>query len=169
MEEAMGNNHFIGRRERRAARGSLAGGTARVRLLALLALPASLLALYGAGAPAQQGADDRDTGVRDCISYQQIESTDVVDDDTILFRMRGRQIYLNDLPNKCPELRAEDRFMYRSSTSQLCSLDTITVLNDMGFGFRPGATCGLGKFVPVDEDAAKQLLEEARGRRGRRD
>ncbi|HET8697338.1 MAG TPA: DUF6491 family protein, partial [Gammaproteobacteria bacterium] len=160
----MGNNHFTGRREPRAARRALAGGTARGRALAALALPACLLVLYGAGAPAQQGSDDRDTRERDCIGYQQIESTDVVDDETILFRMRGRQIYVNDLPNKCPELRAEDRFMYRSSTSQLCSLDTITVLNDIGFGFRPGATCGLGKFVPVDEDAAEQLLQEARGR-----
>ena len=150
----------------------------RIGAFAVLGALACLLGVYGSGVPAQgqseeriarAGSDDGDTGVRDCIAYQQIDRTQVVDDDTILFRMRGRNnpIYVNELPNKCPELRSEDRFMYRTSTSQLCAVDTITVLNDVGFGFMPGATCGLGKFTPIDEDAADQLLSNARSDRDR--
>jgi hypothetical protein len=114
---------------------------------------------------AQNDSENVDREVKNCINLNQIDRTDVVDDDTILFYMRGKDIYENDLPNKCPELRSEDRFMYRTSTSQLCNVDTITVLNDLGFGFMPGATCGLGKFAPISEEAAEELLKTAETRR----
>jgi hypothetical protein len=128
---------------------------------------AAALGLLASRVSAQNDAEDIDREVKNCINLNQIDHTDVVDDDTILFYMRGNEIYENDLPNRCPELRSEDRFLYRVSTSQLCNVDTITVLNDMGFGFMPGATCGLGKFAPISQEAADELLKAAETRRRR--
>jgi hypothetical protein len=49
--------------------------------------------------------------------------------------------------------------MYRTSLPQLCDLDIITVLDDAGFGFMPGASCGLGRFYPITKDEAKAMKE----------
>lgn len=114
---------------------------------------------------AQNDADDIHREIKNCIILNQIDHTDVIDDDTILFFMRGPEIYENDLPNKCPELRSQDRFMYKTSGAQLCNVDTITVLNDLGFGYRQGATCGLGKFAPISQEAAQELKQLAEARK----
>ena len=92
-----------------------------------------------------------------CISLSRIDRTDVVDDSNILFYMKGGDIYLNRLPHRCPGLRWEKAFMYRTSLSQLCNVDIITVLDNMGFGFSPGVSCGLGPFHPISEETAKAL------------
>jgi len=39
--------------------------------------------------------------------------------------------------------------MYRTSLSQLCDLDLITVLESGGFGLMPLSSCGLGRFYPI--------------------
>jgi hypothetical protein len=127
------------------------------------ALIGAAVALRGSDAAAQ--GDPRGSDVRDCININGIDHTEVVDDDTILFHMRGREIFANDLPSSCPQLRTENRFMYRVRTSQLCDVDTVTVLTDAGFGFMEGATCRLGKFAPISEEAAEDLAGAARSRR----
>ena len=87
-----------------------------------------------------------------CISLQRIDHSEIVDDQNILFYMKGDEVYRNYLPHDCPGLSTHDAFMYRTSLSQLCSLDIVTVLMRMGFnGFTPGASCGLGMFYPVTE------------------
>ncbi|MDG2512764.1 hypothetical protein P7B04_08660 [Sphingobium yanoikuyae] len=85
----------------------------------------------------------------DCISISQIRSSSVRDDRTIDFEVSGKKIYRNTLPNSCPSLGFERRFSYRTSISQLCSVDIITVLFNAGPGLQPGASCGLGKFQPM--------------------
>ena len=85
----------------------------------------------------------------DCISISQIRSTNVRDDRTIDFEISNRKIYRNILPNSCPSLGFERRFSYRTSMSQLCSVDIITVLLNIGTSLQPGASCGLGKFQPM--------------------
>jgi hypothetical protein len=124
------------------------------------------LALTATSSTAQSDRADRDapSEVRNCINLREIDHTSVVSDKTILFYARDRDVFRNDLPNRCPELRTEQRFMYRVALSQLCSSDTITVLNDIGFGFTPGATCGLGKFAPITADEADELESQARNR-----
>jgi hypothetical protein len=87
-----------------------------------------------------------------------------VDEDTILFYARNGDVYRNDLPHACPSLEFEDRFMYRTALTQLCDVDVITVLDDVGFGFMPGASCGLGKFQPIGEEEADDLAEQDRQR-----
>ncbi|MEC3911094.1 hypothetical protein U5A82_11620 [Sphingobium sp. CR2-8] len=89
----------------------------------------------------------------DCIQIGSIRSTDVRDDRTIDFIMNGKKAYRNILPNSCPSLGFEKRFLYKTSLSQLCSVDIITVLWNGGPGLQPGASCGLGKFQPIEKAA----------------
>jgi hypothetical protein len=53
--------------------------------------------------------------------------------------------------------------MYRVALSQLCNIDVITVLSDVGFGFIPSASCGLGEFQPIDAQLAEELMSGPRG------
>ena len=81
-----------------------------------------------------------------CIQTSRIRDTEVHDDQTIDFHMIGGDTYRNTLPNRCPSLGFEERFAYRTTTGQLCSVDVITVLYSDG---TRGAGCGLGEFLPV--------------------
>jgi hypothetical protein len=82
-----------------------------------------------------------------CIPLQQIRESRVRDDRTIDFYMNGGKVYRSTLPNSCPQLGFEKRFAYKTSLSQLCSTDIITVLTSPGI--TSGASCGLGAFQPV--------------------
>lgn len=82
----------------------------------------------------------------DCVNLAQIRETRVRDDSTIDFHMTGGRIYRNTLPMSCPQLGFEEKFTYKTSLSQLCSTDIITVLTTMGPGLNRGASCGLGHF-----------------------
>jgi len=83
----------------------------------------------------------------DCIPLHSIRNTRVRDDRTIDFYMDGRKVYRNTLPNSCPQLGFEEKFSYKTSLSQLCSVDIITVLHSAPL--MSGASCGLGKFQPI--------------------
>jgi len=85
-----------------------------------------------------------------CIAISQIRESRVRSDQIIDFRVGGRQWYRNTLPQKCPSLGFEQRFSYRTSLSQLCSVDIISVLQDFGGRLSEGASCGLGPFQPVE-------------------
>ena len=82
-----------------------------------------------------------------CVQTTSIRSTSVHGDSVIDFHMLGGKVYRNTLPMSCPSLGFEERFLYRTSISQLCSVDIITVLQSPGLS--QGASCGLGKFQPV--------------------
>jgi hypothetical protein len=86
---------------------------------------------------------------KSCVTISQIRSTKVVDNSTIDFRMAGGKTYRNALPQSCPGLKFEDRFSYRTSLNQLCSVDIVRVLHDQGGRLYEGAGCGLGKFQLV--------------------
>ncbi|MGI9293037.1 MAG: DUF6491 family protein [Pseudomonadales bacterium] len=110
---------------------------------------------------ATRASDENDEQLEDrgkrCISLARIDRTHVLDDNNILFYMRGKKVYINKLPHKCRGLRRADSFMYKTSLSQLCDLDIITALDNIGFGFSRGASCGLGTFYPIDKERAKEL------------
>jgi hypothetical protein len=123
-----------------------------------LRLTAGLLSLLAASAALGQedeGAFDRTP--RDCLIVSQIDGTEAVDDQTIIFRMRGNRVYRNTLPRACPGLLRENRIAYETRSSQLCSIDMITVLEDFGVGLRPGFTCRLGEFVPMSPADVEEL------------
>ncbi len=85
-----------------------------------------------------------------CVQTRSIKSTDVVDKNTIDFKMLGGKVFRNSLPYSCPSLGLQEAFSYRLSTGQLCSVDIIRVLETGGGGLREGAACGLGKFQQIE-------------------
>lgn len=85
--------------------------------------------------------------MENCVSTRRISSTRVIDDDTILFEMRGKKVYLNRLSHSCHGLRMSGGFSYKVSTTQLCKGEIITVLETMG----QGSSCSLGKFELLDK------------------
>jgi hypothetical protein len=81
----------------------------------------------------------------------------VLDDRTILFYMRGKRAYRNYLPRKCPGLEREERFMYETRSNRLCSVDTITVLEQWNARLTPGFSCRLGEFHPLTREEVEDL------------
>lgn len=84
-----------------------------------------------------------------CVQISRIESTRVLNNRAIEFRMRGGETYINILPNRCPGLSSNRPFMYETSISRLCDLDLIRPLETGLGGMRPVGACGLGKFQPM--------------------
>ncbi len=114
-------------------------------------LPLIALAVAAIAAPvtaAEKGvpAATNDGAPKDCVRLNEVRETHVRSDQVIDFEMRDRKILRNTLPYACPSLGFEERFAYSVSNGELCSSDTITVLET---GAQRGATCGLGKFQPV--------------------
>ena len=86
-----------------------------------------ILALAATAAFSPAGARDRNavpeatpTGdAVSCIPLRSIQSTSVHGDSIIDFNMGGGRVYRNTLPNSCPSLGFEERFLYKTSRSQL--------------------------------------------------
>lgn len=126
-----------------------------------LTLAAALLAVAGTLQAQEEGEQERDMSAVQCLRVVDIRSIDIVDSDTLIFRMRNGDVYQNDLPHRCPGLRRNDTLMYRTSVGRLCNVDIVTVLDDWGFGFHPGASCGLGMFHPITDEIADELMRAA--------
>jgi len=133
-------------------------------------LAAGLLPLLvGASVLGQEGEDQPfDRTPQKCIITSRITQTDAIDDQNIIFRMRGNRVYRNTLPRTCPNLQRENRIAWETSTSQLCNIDTITVLEPYGLGFRPGFTCRLGEFVPLSPAEVEDIDLRKKGEAGQR-
>ena len=90
----------------------------------------------------------RSTGnVQHCIRANAIRRSNVLDDYTILFEMRGGKTFKNELPYRCFGLGFDRAFSYSRSTSLLCNVDIITVLSRSGIN----PSCGLGDFEEIEE------------------
>ena len=131
-------------------------------LSTLLAAYMLSVAPYGAAETTHDSLNDADSNPR-CLSISRIKDIDIIDDQTLIFKMNGRKMYLNELPHRCPGLSRNETIMYRTSTSQLCDLDVITLLNSMGRGYMPGASCGLGRYSLIS-DLQLKALKEAKDR-----
>jgi hypothetical protein len=92
----------------------------------------------------------RATGeVQHCVNRSRIRRTQVLNDYTILFHMRGRKkIFKNELPYRCFGLGFNQSFSYSLSTNLLCNVDIITVFNSGGIS---GPSCGLGNFEELEK------------------
>ena len=127
------------------------------------ALLAGVLFFFGAVAFAQNDiealeaeaaaaiADDIDREAERCINVSRIKETHIVDDNNVLFYMRGNEVYLNELRWACRGLKRERQFSYSVRANRLCGTDTITVLQGFGSSLSPSNSCGLGQFVPISE------------------
>ncbi len=111
------------------------------------------------GRPEERQTKDAVTGAVKCVQIRSIGTTDIIDDRTIVFHMRGRDVYLNRLPNRCPGLKIADAFGYETSLSVLCNVDIIRVLRNFGGRFHSGAGCGLGMFEPTTKEEIALLKE----------
>jgi hypothetical protein len=128
-----------------------------------------LLPLLGAATALGQDDDEDaafDRTPEDCLITSRIDQTEPIDDQNIIFYMRGDKAYRNTLPRTCPGLLREGRIAWATHTSRLCSIDTITVLEDYGVGFRPGFTCRLGEFVPLSPAEIEDIDLRKRGEAG---
>jgi hypothetical protein len=86
-----------------------------------------------------------------CLQIPSIRESRVRDDWTIDFRTNNNRWYRNTLANRCNGLGFERTFTYATSLSQVCNVDIITVLSNIGGpGFMPRGSCGLGQFTPVE-------------------
>lgn len=99
-----------------------------------------------------------------CIELSKVRDMKVISDQMIAFRTGVHRYQVNSLPYPCPGLRDDTPILYRTSLDRLCNVDVITVLEDTGFGYMPAASCGLGKFVPMNENEVKQLERGEKGR-----
>lgn len=82
-----------------------------------------------------------------CVRLRSIKSTVILDDQTILFKMRGKKSYVNKMHRKCSGLKRNDAFSYKVSGSQLCSVDMITILDTAIM--QEWGSCGLGDFHEI--------------------
>ncbi len=81
-----------------------------------------------------------------CINLRDITSSEIFDGVAILYRVGGGRIYVNR-PRIAPEsLGSDDILVTKTYSSQLCSLDTVNLV-DRGSRFQRGFV-GLGDFVP---------------------
>lgn len=126
----------------------------------VLAAAAAALAVGGAAEAASKKTKEdvlkmyeRTGEMENCIGLQRIDHSEVIDDQTILFHMRGGTVYLNELPYRCPQLGFYKSYTYSTSINRLCNTEIITVL-DTAVRQRL-ASCGLGKFeklTPIPEE-----------------
>jgi len=87
---------------------------------------------------------------KSCLRHSDIRTTDVIDDRTIDFTLRNRDIYRNVLPNKCSGLNVHRTITYRTTTGRLCSVDIIRVLDNVGGRPITLNACGLGEFQKIE-------------------
>jgi hypothetical protein len=107
--------------------------------------------VFAAGAVKAEGEKIGET--QQCVRLQNIDSTPVIDNSTILVKMRGNDGYKRiDLVNKCSGLKMEGGFQHSTSINQLCTSDPLRVLGPVG------STCMIEKIVTIDEAEAKALL-----------
>jgi hypothetical protein len=92
-----------------------------------------------------------------CLPLIRISQLSILDNRHLVFRLNNGKRYLNTLPYTCPGLRPGTAILYRTSLDRLCDLDVITVLNSVGSGYMPGASCGLGAFTGITETEFKAL------------
>lgn len=121
----------------------------RIAVAMMLAMGMAPAAALAAAAPAKPSGS-----VQNCVYLANIHQTRVVDNKTIDFIMNDGRVLRNTLPNSCPQLAINKSFGYKTSLSQLCNVDIITVIVQ-GAGPVRGASCGLGQFTPI-ETPAKQ-------------
>ncbi len=124
---------------------------------AILATAPGTLHAQRGESPRDPGQHDFDSSPEDCVRTDRIRRTEVMDNTSILFHMRGGAVYLNVMPHTCPGLAREQRFAYQVNNRRLCHVDTVTVLDGAGVGLRGGATCRLGKFYPLSREQVEEL------------
>ena len=135
------------------------GTMRRIFLVASMALASMAGAQDGESDAGSEVDDVLSSGTERCVSLSRIRRTDIIDDETIVFYLRGGDIFINSLPRTCPGLERNDRFMYEVNQTRLCSTDWITVIEGFGVSRQRGFTCRLGEFSPITEEALAVMMD----------
>lgn len=103
------------------------------------------------------GADSKD-----CLNGSTVEKTGVVNDGAVIFFLRSKQAYLNVLEEACAGLARDGQFLVGP---QRAGSDYVTRVcdEDLIFPFTEGSGrrvlgCDLGRFFPISEEQALQIL-----------
>jgi hypothetical protein len=107
--------------------------------------------------PPEVEEDDSIIEGQRCVSSRPIRKTEVLDDQNIIFYMRGTAIYLNHLPKPCKKLAQSGRFLYRTTVARICKSDMITILRDTGLGLSTGRSCKLGTFWGITKEDVEKI------------
>jgi hypothetical protein len=86
----------------------------------------------------------------DCLNLQDIQSSEIIDHTAILYRTSGDWLYVNRPRAGQSSLDDDDILLTDTHTSQLCSIDIVTLL-DRSSRFFSGSVA-LGKFVPYTKN-----------------
>lgn len=105
----------------------------------------------------EPGEDIEEPMFRPCIDSRSIRSTDVLNDNTIVFRTIGGKFYLNQLPQTCRGLSRDRRFTYQLYERRLCENDRIRVLLSAGTNMVEGRSCKLGEFRKLSADEVESI------------
>ena len=131
-----------------------------MRGLNLIVFSATFLACLGLSTaltaePAQHASDKL------CLGLTRIDNIDIMNNQNIVFETINGEYYLNQLPRSCPNLSRDKAIMYKTSLNQLCNLDIITLLDNIGGGFEWAGACGLGKFKRISKEDYQTLSHKS--------
>lgn len=90
----------------------------------------------------------------DCLPLYNIRSSEIIDGTAIVYRTSGNQLYVNRPDIGASSLDRDDILVTDTHSSQLCSIDTVRLL-DSTSRFYTGFV-GLGEFVPYTKVAATE-------------
>lgn len=85
-----------------------------------------------------------------CISLSDARSSEIIDGKAIVYRVGGR-LYVNEPRSGAAQLDDDDVLVTRTSGSQLCSIDSVQLLDRSAR--IPHGFVVLGKFVPYTKAA----------------
>lgn len=91
-----------------------------------------------------------------CLSTFTYRSVEVLDDQHVLFKGSGDQMWLNKLRSRCVGLRPDETLRFEIRNNRVCDLDSFQSLDRFGF-LRASATCTLGKFTPVTPEQVEAI------------
>jgi hypothetical protein len=128
------------------------------------ALLTAAVGVYAAEAPGSDtdAVDSLEARPVHCLQLIRIKESEILDSNHIVFHMINGDTYVNTLPHACPGLRKNEPYMLRTSQSRICDLDIITMLHPNGWGFMPGASCGLGDFDKVTPEQVEMIKRAAK-------
>lgn len=115
----------------------------------LIAITAVLT--LGVGATAAVAADPIGS-THKCVRLSDIRESPIVDDKTIVLKMRGRDDFKRvDMRGSCSGMKFSG-IGHTTPTNELCTSDAITVLQPVG------ASCMIQQIVTIDKAEADTLL-----------
>ncbi len=116
------------------------------------AIAAVVGVIAGCAAFAVEAAGEKVGDKQMCVALQSVDQTPVIDDSTILIKMKGgRDFKRIDLMSPCSGLKIQGGFSHETSTNDLCTSDPLRVLRS------GGSVCMIKQIVTIDKAEAKAL------------